>query len=428
MSWFKVRWTTFGRVGAAVLLTVLPAAQQARAQSSGTPQEQTVAQLRATLEGIIGDDRQRQLLGIPPEGIDDVAIGLLEADFDENVQPGLDFAEKDCFFAEVPVGKALSWARQVQLLGYAENMGPLWLEADIVQESLLKILKHCHKQMYEACVLDDGDPNAALLPGVTRQLSLMDGDPIYEEKSRRCSVGWHGTLSSSESLQGTLSRTVNVVGGTATTTVILSGSRDLKIELSNKVADASGSVDGRVAQNRMDVGKSAKCTTTIEVNALKTSTNSGAATLRKHSSEAGALTISWGGPNEKGTTKTTGRTTYSDSKCGTNVNMPNLSGPVPSFAWPGQINDTLGDPYAEVITGTRTVYWVINSSGAAVSARAGDDGGVARIPGIPGAAVPAGASALRPWLSLVQPISPDLEGEPPTIKMDINWSLVFGEV
>jgi hypothetical protein len=29
------------------------------------------------------------------------------------------------------LAKALSWARQVQLLGYAENMGPLWLEADI---------------------------------------------------------------------------------------------------------------------------------------------------------------------------------------------------------------------------------------------------------------------------------------------------------
>jgi hypothetical protein len=106
MSWFKVRWTMFGRVGAALLITVLPAAQQAHAQSSGAPQEQTVAQLRATLEGIIGDDRQSQLLGIPPGGIDDVAIGLLESDFDENVQPGLDFAEKDCFFAEVPVGKS----------------------------------------------------------------------------------------------------------------------------------------------------------------------------------------------------------------------------------------------------------------------------------------------------------------------------------
>ena len=35
------------------------------------------------------------------------------------------------------------------------------------------------------------------------------------------------------------------------------------------------------------------------------------------------------------------------------------------------------------------------------------------------------AAPLRPWLSMIQP-QPDLEGDSPTIKMDINWNLVFG--
>jgi hypothetical protein len=425
-SWWRVCWTSLASV-ALVVVVGFQGAPQASAQAWGAPKEQTVASLRANLISILGVSQQLELLGAQGITLDEAAVQLLEADFDENVLPGLMFAENDCFFAEVPVGRAVEWSRNVQLLGIGEGEDELWVEAAVVQESLLKILKHCQQQMYDACVQDDSDPNAALLGGVTRQLSLMDDDPKWDQQYRRCSIGWHGTLSATESLHGSLTKITRIGNVSASTKIVLSGNRTLTVDLPNKVDGASGSVDGRATQTRTDVTVTGQCTTTIDQTVLKTSSNSGPASLRKHSLDAGALIIQWSGPLEKGSFRRTVSNTFNNSKCGVNSSLPDSTAPIPGFAVPGQIADTLSDPLAETISGSRTLYWQLNASGEPTPARSTGSGGLVRIPAIPGAQITADASPLRPWLALVDPLEPDMDGDAPIIQMDITWSLTFGD-
>lgn len=427
MRWGRVRWT-FGASVVLILVAALPAPPQASAQAWGAPKEQTVASLRENLIWLLEQGRQLELVGA--QGgitLDEAAVQLLEADFDENVLPGLMFAENDCFFAEVPVGRALEWTRNVQLVGLGEGEDELWVETAVVQESLLKILKHCQQQMYDACVRDDSDPNAALLGGVTRQLTLMDDDPKWEQQYRRCSTGWHGTLSTTESMHGSLSKTNRIGNVSASTRIVLSGDRTLTVDLPNKVDGATGNVDGRATQTRTDVTVTGQCTTTIDQTVLKSSTNSGSASLRKHSLDTGALILQWSGPQEKGTFRRTAHNSFNNSKCGANTSLPDSTAPLPTFAVPGQISDTLSDPLAETISGSRTMYWVLNASGEPTPARSTDSGDLVRIPAMPGAQISPEAAPLRPWLSLVDALEPDMDGDPPIIKMDITWSLTFGD-
>jgi hypothetical protein len=59
--------------------------------------------------------------------------------------------------------------------------------------------------------------------------------------------------------------------------------------------------------------------------------------------------------------------------------------------------------------------------------------GVSRIPAIPGVprsgggldAVLPSESELLPWLEMITP-QPDLDGEPPVVRMQVEWELVFG--
>jgi hypothetical protein len=155
--------------------------------------------------------------------------------------------------------------------------------------------------------------------------------------------------------------------------------------------------------------------------------------LRKLVSQAGGLLISFSGPVETDINKTSGTLRYNDAKCGVNGSLPNATQNFPPHPWPGQISETLGDPYTKVISGSRTMLWVINDAGAPVPARESSDGGASRIPAIPGlpanAGLPDGTSAspLFPWLSMSKPF-PDAVGERPIIRMEISWNLVFGGV
>jgi hypothetical protein len=421
------------RVCLAALVALLSGAQQARAQEGGVPQERTIAELRQDLAVFQAFGRQLAMFGLPPLGGEEVLkMELLKAEFDENVMPGLRFAEQDCFMAEVPVANALSWARQVQLLGFVEDYGPLWEEADVIQESVGRILVNCHKQLYERCVMDDGDPNVIYLPGITRELSLFGFEGDYEQKTRRCEIGWLGKVTITESLQGSLSKTDSMGGTSVSTSVVFSGSRNFKVEMITK-GNATGTADGRSQETTTTVARAGQCTTTMDQTGLRTTGGDGEAFLRKVSTETGKLLISFSGPRETGRSSTTGSIRFSDSKCGQNGNLPDAGAPTPPHPWPGQIADTLGDPFSEVITGSKSLTFVGNAAGALVPAQDNASGGVSRIPAIPGmprpgagldAALPS-ESQLLPWLEMITP-RPDLDGEPPVVRMQVEWELVFG--
>src|SRR4029079_17825837 len=124
-----------------------------------------------------------------------------------------------------------------------DEFGPLWEEAEVVQESLGKVLVNCHKQIYERCVMDDGDPNVESLPGITRQLGLMGFEGDYEAKTQRCQIGWNGKVTIREKLSGRLSKTEAMAGTSVSTNVVFSGDRTFRVELISRGL-ATGEAEG----------------------------------------------------------------------------------------------------------------------------------------------------------------------------------------
>jgi hypothetical protein len=97
----------------------------------------------------------------------------------------------------------------------------------------------------------------------------------------------------------------------------------------------------------------------------------------------------------------------------------------------GVLIESMDDPDAEILAGTRTLTWVINGAGAPTPARVGASGDTIRIPAIPGAPaallmqVP--AETANPWLmGRVQPPLGDSPSDFPTLTMEIAWNLQFG--
>jgi hypothetical protein len=105
------------------------------------------------------------------------------------------------------------------------------------------------------------------------------------------------------------------------------------------------------------------------------------------------------------------------------MDLPVQTVPNPTFPWRGEVSDQLGDPYTEVIRGTKTFYFVINSAGIVVPAQAGANENISRVPAMPGA-MPI-VSEVVPRFSPSLPLQ-DAEGNP-TINVEIRWNLIFGE-
>jgi len=70
------------------------------------------------------------------------------------------------------------------------------------------------------------------------------------------------------------------------------------------------------------------------------------------------------------------------------------------------VTDTLSDPFTEVGSGSRTLLWVLNDAGMPTPANDS-------------------ASQLLPWLAKTQ-AQPGLDGEQPTIRMEVTWNFAFG--
>jgi hypothetical protein len=243
-----------------------------------------------------------------------------------------------------------------------------------------------------------------------------------------------GKVTITESLEGRLSKTESMAGTSVSTTVVVSGNRNFKVELIER-RNAIGQADGRSQQTDTLVARAGQCTNTTEQTGLRTTSGSGAAFLRKVSTETGKLVISFSGPQETGRSSVSGRSTWSSAQCGPSGSLPDAGAPTPPHPWLGQIADTLEDPLTEVVKGSKSLTFVVNAAGAHTPAR-DTPTGVSRIPAIPGMpsapqpgagmdAVLPSESTLHPWIEMITP-QPDLEGEPPVVRMHVEWELVFG--
>jgi hypothetical protein len=292
---------------------------------------------------------------------------------------------------------------------------------------LVKIVQNCHNEIYQRCVLDDGDPNVDALPILTRQLSLLDDDPTYQQHWFNCEYGWHGTLTVHETLNAPSQRARNSSnGGTLTITQDTSGNRDFMVELANKKEQATGHAEGKVLETTRSVTSVPNCTLTTVAESAKATTGTGISSLRKVTSDKGNLVITFSGPPENTTQGQTGKT---DSSCGAGGGtMPAMEMPLPSAPWRGTVTSMLSDPFAESISGSKTLVYVVNAAGVPVTGRIGEAGGAIRVPAIPGAGAVAAVvgEQIIPWLSTM-PTGAG-EGDQPSSTFELTWELLFGEV
>ena len=427
--------------GIAALLMLgmfLSATPRASAQSNGLPTEQTVDQLRREN---LKATQEEQLKAIQAEG-DAFALSAQEAEafsraFEEDIAPTLDQASQDCFFAEVPLVHAMLWARQVQLLGLADEGGALEAQYNQFFDLVHAVLANCDEQLYKQCVLDDDFLQITELAMLGRQLVLMgDEDPKYQKRIFDCSYGWRGTVTLEETMLAT-SRRVDPHGNASETTIkALSGIRDLKIERDNRRDNGTGSTNGRIESKQTglyDSGPPSKtvpvqCRTTTEWDSVIESSGSGDAVWFKHGTADGAMLLSLVGPIEQGAERLSSAksVTGTSNECGrssTNQSQSDQSGD----SWRAGITNTLDDPFAETLSGSTTLYFVMNAGGVAVAARPDSSGGLSRIPAQPGVPVDP-ARQLVPWLHPGSTVNvSDWQGDPPVIKVDASWNLQFGQ-
>src|SRR5687767_2827138 len=118
-------------MSALLLAPELAAPPPAGAQSGG-PTEPTIEELRSGLIQVLAIDRQRQLLGandaeapLSPE-IREAELALLRRQLSEQLLPWMTALLTDCSNAEYVLGQAVGWARQLQLLGFADELQPLY--------------------------------------------------------------------------------------------------------------------------------------------------------------------------------------------------------------------------------------------------------------------------------------------------------------
>ena len=430
-------------VSALLLAPGLAAPPPARAQSGG-PTEPAIEELRTALIQVLAIDRQRQLLGandaeapLSPE-IREAQLTLLRRQYSEQLLPWMTALLTDCFNADYVLGQVIGWARQVELLGLAEEgqvlrtadglllgeAGPLHAEARALTDLLVEVLKACHQQFYERCVLDDMDPAGGLLGGLTRQLALLGVDDLsYQNHWFNCEYGWHGTVSINEWLEGGTQSRHEVIGGmSASTSHTVVGARVLLVTLEHKKAPGTGQTNGRVSEVTQTIARTPDCTTTGTNERGRVMEGAGPASFSKSATRQGALTLTIAGPEESGTER---QDIQTETSCFPIPRTPPFESPLPSMLWHGVVTGRVEDPLAERIAGSTRLAWAINAVGQATPARTNEQGETVRVPAIPGAA--SAPAQIHPWIHIA-PVALDGQApEFPTIIMEVTWNLAFGQ-
>jgi hypothetical protein len=127
--------------------------------------------------------------------------------YDEVVKPKLQAAETSEALAADAISHALSWDRQLQLIGLAEGAEYEARNTDLYTR-LAKILQNAIDETYNRCVVEHSLPAGARLLGWSRQAALLGFDAMSQdgfEKFMRCArfeVGFDSTVTTDGSTDG----------------------------------------------------------------------------------------------------------------------------------------------------------------------------------------------------------------------------------
>jgi hypothetical protein len=158
----------------------------------------------ATLVGdLFRDDRERALQGLDP----DPELGaklqhILQAFYDEVIEPSLGEIKTDCSAARTGIPRAYRWERTLELLGFHDQF--VSQEGTIVDAAIAG-LENCFNVTKGAC-LDVSDPVQMNEAGmISHQLAVFGvEDPAYNvaNPELQCSKGWSGTTTRTRYLNG----------------------------------------------------------------------------------------------------------------------------------------------------------------------------------------------------------------------------------
>ena len=211
----------------------------------------------------------------------------------------------------------------------------------------------------------------------------------------------------------------------------------MTIERPNKKESAAGSANGHSESKQTgqyDSGPPTRevpvqCRATTVGDSVIVSSGSGDAAWYKRGTADGPMLLSIRGPVEQSVEQlssavTVTGTTTACPRSATGQSQNDQGG----TAWRGDVACTLDDPFAETLSGSTTLYFVINAGGVAVAARPDASGALARMPAVPGAPVEQATRPLVPWLHPGSTVSvSDWLGDPPVIKVEVSWNLQFGQ-
>jgi hypothetical protein len=158
------------------------------------------------LSTLLGDiwrnERERALQGLEPDPeLGDKLQTILQAFYDEVIEPSFNAMRTDCSAAQTLAPRAIRWERSVELMGLHNDFGA---QEGAVHEAVVAALENCFNTTKGEC-LDTSDPvqmNEAA--AYTRQLALFGvEDPQYNflNPDLHCSLGWSGTVTSTAQLE-----------------------------------------------------------------------------------------------------------------------------------------------------------------------------------------------------------------------------------
>jgi hypothetical protein len=154
----------------------------------------------ATLVGdLFRDDRERALQGLDP----DPELGaklqhILQAFYDEVIEPSLGEIKTDCSAARSGIPRAYRWERNLELLGFHDQFEP---QEGAIVDAAIAGLENCFNVTKGEC-LDVSDPvqmNEAMM--ISHELAVFGvEDEAYNplNPALQCSRGWSGTTKSTQ--------------------------------------------------------------------------------------------------------------------------------------------------------------------------------------------------------------------------------------
>jgi hypothetical protein len=391
-------------------LALPPNAPVPIAEAAATPasaqdgMEPTIDELVFVIQFLRGVERTRELLGIQDPGrtaeLNAIEHELRARAFWDVVFPELVQAEGDCSFGEAALIDAVNWARQVQI---AEPEG--WEEEiDVVNESMLKIVRNCHDEVYRRCVLEDRPPWPDVLASLNRDLEKLGSEEqVYKDRREKCFFGWGGTLTATEKLDAPRHAWDNSSGGEERS-AYWSGSGSFEMHLERHSHQSTGDATGMrtvVSGGSITTGG---CRLDTEGETIHAGTGAGQALLQPSGSPTGEFRITFQGPQEARTERavqTRGQTT-----CGAATTRQPQQRTLPDAKRAGEIVIQKDDLYDERLNGEVIDIFRYDQRGG-FAALFKDSG--------------------PPWLGTVAGLGvPPQVPQPPTITVTIRYDLTFG--